>query len=160
MHMRRAVRGWIGIGVAGLAVTACIPRVQQPEIWLGGVRLASLGLNGGVVDVRLSVYNPNRFDLDASGLTYDLDLGDPEGDGWIDFTEGTLDQRLRVGSRDTADVVIPVEFSFRSLGQLSRSLLERGTLEYRVRGAVALEGPIRRDIGYRHEGTVSPSGIR
>lgn len=155
-------RKWIGRAVlaAVVSVSACLPKVDQPEVWLDGARLSSLGISGGVVDVHLSVYNPNTFELRASGLTYDLDLEEASGDGWVDFTEGTLDRDLRVQPRDTVDVVVPVEFTYRTLGQAVRSLLERGEFDYRVSGSVALEGPVSRAIRYRHTGTVTPDGVR
>ena len=147
------------LAVGVLVWGACMPKVEQPDVWLGGVRLASIGLNGGVVDVRLSVYNPNRFALEAAGMSYDLEMRDGGGD-WVRFTDGVIQERVRVGAGDTTDIVVPVEFSFSGLGQVARSLLNRGAVEYRVSGEVALEGPIRRDIPYRHEGTVTPSGVR
>ena len=143
-----------------VAVVACVPKVEQPEVWVAGARLSSLGLSGGVVDVRLSVYNPNRFALRANGLTYDLDFERPETGEWFDFTDGRVDERLEVGAGDTAEVVIPVEFTYRGLGEVMRGLLDRGTFEYRVSGLVAVEGPIERDIRYNHTGTVTPSGVR
>lgn len=145
--------------LAAFFVTACLPKVEQPDVWLGGVRLASLGLNGGVLDVRLSVFNPNRFDLEAEGLTYDLSLREADGE-WVQFTDGFVDERMRVGAGDTADVVVPVSFSFSGLGQVARALLNSGAVDYRVSGAIALDGPIRREIPYRHEGTVTPGGVR
>jgi LEA14-like dessication related protein len=147
------------LGLVG-AASACYPRMTEPEIRLEGARLASLGLSGGVVDVELSVYNPNRFGLRASGLTYDLDLEEPGGDGWFDFTEGRVDRDLEVAPGDTASVVIPVEFDYRGLGRVIRSLIERGTFDYRVSGMVALEGPVQRDFRYRHDGTVTPDEVR
>lgn len=147
-------------GLLTLFVAGCVPSVQQPEVRLVGARLASIGMTGGVVDVRLSVYNPNRFALRATGLTYDVDLEQPGGDGWLDFTEGTLDRRIEVPSGDSTVVVIPVEFEYRGIGQALQSLMDRGTFEYRVSGVVALEGPIQRDFPYRHSGAVTPSGVR
>lgn len=148
------------VALVGLLVASCIPKVQQPEVRVAGARLASLGLSGGVVDVRMSVYNPNRFALRANGLTYDLDFESPETGEWFDFTDGRVDQRLEVDAGDTAEVVIPVEFTYRGLGEVMRGLLERGTFEYRVSGLVAVEGPIERDIRYSHNGTVTPTGVR
>jgi LEA14-like dessication related protein len=146
---------------ATVLVTACIPRLEQPDVWLDGVRLASLGLSGGVVDVRLSVYNPNRFALEASGLTYDLDLEDPDREGeWLDFTEGLLERPVQVGANDTVEIVIPVEFTYRGLGSAMRGLLERGSFDYRLSGAVSLERPLQRAIRYRHRGAVSPGGVK
>jgi LEA14-like dessication related protein len=142
-----------------LGVTACLPRVEQPEIWLGGVRLASIGLTGGVVDIELSVHNPNSFALRASGLTYDVELEDPGGGGWLEFAAGDA-PAVEVGARDTAMVVVPVEFEYRRLGRAIRALIQSGSFQYRVHGVVALEGPLRREIPYRQTGTVTPSGVR
>lgn len=141
-------------------VVGCAPKVKQPDVWLAGVRLSSIGLTGGVVNVELSVYNPNRFAFRASGLTYDVQLEDPDGEGWLDFTEGRINRRLEVAAGDTAVIEIPVEFEFRRLGQALRGLLDRGSFDYRVSGIVALEGPIRRDFSYRHAGVVTPGGVR
>lgn len=157
--IRKAVNG-IAAGLVALLAASCIPRVEQPQVSLAGARLASLGFSGGVVDVRLSVYNPNRFRLRASGLTYDLDLEDPDDGGWFDFTEGRIDQDLQVAGGDTAVVVIPVRFTYTGLGEIVRGLLDRGTFDYRVSGLVAVEGPVRRDIRYNHTGSVTPTGVR
>lgn len=140
-------------------LTACVPNVEQPEVWVSGARLGSIGLSGGSVDVRLEVYNPNGFAFQASGLTYDLDFQDPDG-GWFDFTDGRLERDLAVPAGDTVEVVVPVEFTFSGLGSVVRGLLDRGSFEYRVSGDVALEEPIRRGIPFRHTGTVTPSGVR
>lgn len=145
---------------ASVLMAACVPKVEQPEVWVAGARLASLGLSGGVIDVRLSIYNPNRFGLRASGLTYDLDFQAPDDGDWFDFTEGRIEEDLEVAAGDTAVVVVPVEFTYRGLGEVVRGLLDRGTFDYRVSGRVAVERPLQRDISYRHTGTVTPSGVR
>lgn len=150
----------IVVGLLALLVVGCVPRVQQPDVRLVGARLASIGLSGGVVNVELSVYNPNRFGFRASGLTYDLEVADPDGDGWLDFAEGTIDRRLDVPAGDSILVEIPVEFEHRRLGQAMRTLLDRGSFDYRVSGVVALEGPVQRNFTYRHAGAVTPRGVR
>lgn len=148
------------IGLLVVLVAGCVPKFQQPQVSLVGARLAAIGFNGGVVNVELSVYNPNRFGFRASGLTYDVDLADPDGDGWIDFTEGRLDRRLEVASGDTVVIEVPVEFEYRELGQAMRRLLERGSFDYRVSGVVVLEDPVRRNFSYQHAGAVTPTGVR
>jgi LEA14-like dessication related protein len=150
---------WTVTLLAAALLGGCVPKVEQPQVWVAGARLAALGLNGGTVDVRLSVYNPNRFAFEASGLEYDLDFEGPDEE-WLDFTEGRLDRDLEVAAGDTVEVVIPVEFSYRGLGDVVRGLLDRGSFDYRVSGRVALEGPVRREIPYRHSGTVTSSGVR
>ena len=141
-------------------VGGCMPRVEQPEVWLGGANLAALGLSGGTVNVRLGVYNPNSFALQANGLRYDLDFRDPGSDEWLDFTEGMVDRDLRVAAGDTLEVTVPVEFSYSDLGSVLRGLLDRGSFDYRVSGTVALDGPVERDIRFRHNGKVTPGGVQ
>lgn len=148
------------VGFLVVLVAGCVPKVQQPHVSLVGARVAAIGLNGGVVNVELSVYNPNRFGFRASGLTYDVDLEEPDGDGWVDFTEGRLDRRLEVASGDTVVIEVPVEFQYRELGQAMRRLLDRGSFDYRVSGVVVLEDPVRRNFSYRHAGAVTPTGVR
>jgi LEA14-like dessication related protein len=139
-------------------LAACAPRVQQPEIWLENVRLASLGLTGGVMEVRLSVHNPNRFAVVASGLTYDLALRAQDADAWVEFTEGRLEEGLRVAARETLELVVPVQFSYRGLGQAARGLVDQGSFEYRVSGVVDLSAPVRRQLPYRHTGLYTAGG--
>lgn len=145
---------------ASLGLVACVPRVQQPNVWLEAARLSSLGVSGGVIDVRLSVHNPNRFAVRAQGLTYDLALRDPGAEQWVDFTEGRIEDDLRVGAGDTLDVVVPVQFTYRGLGHAMRSLIERGAFEYRLSGVVELRGPVRRDIRYHQTGRYAPGADR
>lgn len=155
------MRRHILAAAAALAVgtTACVPKVEQPDVWLAGVRLASIGLDGGVVDVRLSVHNPNGFQLRTRDLSYTVELEAGDGDGWLPFTDGRLGE-LEVAAGDTAEVVVPVEFEYQTLGRALRGVLERGSFDYRVQGTVELAGPIRRKIPYRHIGTVTPRGFR
>ncbi|HEX6938449.1 MAG TPA: LEA type 2 family protein [Longimicrobiales bacterium] len=158
------MKKWVRMAVCALVVggttTACVPDIEEPEVRLAGVRLAGLGLEGGLLYVRLNVVNPNRFALEASGLTYDVDLGEPGADGerWVDVTEGTFSEELRVEDEDSTVVEIPVEFSYRGLGGAIRSVLETGTVDYRVRGTVFLEEPLATEFPYRHEGTVAVLG--
>jgi LEA14-like dessication related protein len=144
--------------VLAATLGACVPTVERPEVWLEGVRISSLGLTGGVVDVRLNVHNPNRFAVQAQALTYDFQILDRESEQWVPFTDGRIDDNLRVGARDTLAVSVPVQFSYRGLGEAWRSLIDRGSFDYRVSGVVELQGPVRRDIRYQHAGRYAPNG--
>ena len=67
MNIRRITTLLLAALVVGAA--ACVPRIEEPEVRLAGVRLGGLGLQGGLVYVRLSVVNPNRFGLEAASST-------------------------------------------------------------------------------------------
>jgi len=134
---------------------ACSPGVEEPEVRLDGISVGGLGLEGGVLDVRVRVVNPNRFSLEASGLRYVMELASEEGDGdFIRFAEGDFREELRVGARDSAVVEIPVRFQYRDVGSAVRTALRQGVLDYRVSGSVLLEEPLRRTIPFRKLGTV------
>lgn len=154
---RRARLGrtmWL-LPVALTAIFGCAAVFQQPQVELVGMRLAGLGLAGGTVLVELSVENPNAYALDASGLTYDVDLLSPDGGNWFGLADGTFDDAVRVEAGDTAAVEIPVEFSYSGLGSALRSLMDYGTVEYRIQGRIAVRAPVRREVPYRHAGTVT-----
>lgn len=154
--MKTRTMGLVALGIV-TALAACAPRVQQPEIRMEEARVASLGIRGGVLDVRLSVHNPNRFSVEARGLTYDLEIRDPERDLWIPFTDGRIEDTLRVGARDAIEVTLPVEFSYRGLGEALRGVITRGSFEYRLSGVVEIQSPVRRDIQYQHAGRYTPA---
>lgn len=147
---------WLG-ALAGLAMMAgsCAAALKQPEVELTGIRLASLGISGGTVIVRLGVRNPNGFALDAGGLTYHVELSSPGGDDWIDLAEGVFREPVRVEREGSATVEIPIEFSYGGLGRALRSLMDYGTVEYRIEGRIDVRHPLRQEMPYRHHGTVS-----
>lgn len=156
---KAAMRLVVVFAVAGLA--ACVPNLHRPEVRLVNLQLAGLGLSGGHLRVRLGIYNPNTFALDASSLSYNVDLAQDSSDkGWLSLARGTYDQAIRVGPGDSTQVEIPVAFRYRGLGGAFRALLERGTFDYRIHGKVVLQEPIRREIPYRHRGAVSMEGAR
>lgn len=147
----------VALLVAGMA--ACVPKMQRPEVRLVSVHVSSLGLTGGSVQVRLNVYNPNTFALDAKGLSYNVELAqDSSDENWISLAEGTFDQTVRVRAADSTQVDIPVEFTYKGLGGAFRALMQRGTFDYRIHGDVNVQTPIRARIPYSHKGIVTMSG--
>ena len=55
-----AVAGCASLGLGGF---------KEPLVHFNDAKLRGLGLSGGSVDVILSIYNPNGFDLNATRLT-------------------------------------------------------------------------------------------
>ena len=145
--------------LAGVAA-AGMPRIEEPKVRVAGVRLGAIGLEGGLLYVRLSVVNPNDFALEADGITYDVNLAEQTAEGrrWVDVTTGSFEERLRVGANDSTEVEIPVEFTYRGLGGAIRSIIGTGTVDYRVRGTIYLREPISTDIPYDHSGKVTVIG--
>jgi LEA14-like dessication related protein len=123
------------ITVAGCA-TIARQAFQEPVVSVRDVRLNGLGLTGGSVDVALNVYNPNGYRLDATRLTYRL-LFDT-----VTFATGELTQQHTVQARDTLRVLIPVNFTYRGVGEAGRQILNTGAVNYRVSGDVTVGSPI------------------
>jgi LEA14-like dessication related protein len=136
------MRRFIVLSAVTLAATAAgcatIARqaFQEPAVSVRDVRLNGIGLNGGSIDVALNVYNPNNYRLDATRLTYRL-LFDT-----VTFATGALDQRQTVQPRDTLLVIIPVNFSYRGVGEAGRQILNTGTVNYRLTGDVTVGSPL------------------
>jgi hypothetical protein len=51
-----------------------------------------------------------------------------------------------------------VEFTYAGASAALRSLLEKGTFSYRVRGEITVSKPLRTAVPYRHSGTVALGG--
>lgn len=147
-----------------LAAASCTPTFRQPEIAVDGVRLGSIGLQGGLLLVNVRVTNPNSFGLSANGLRYDLALDRapaPNDTSWMDFASGTYDRPFSVGARQTSTVEIPVSFTFAGLGSAGMSLIRSGTFDYRARGTVDVNTPIGvRTVPFAKRGVMTLSGAR
>src|SRR5215218_4190673 len=103
--MRRLM---LGAATAAIAITAGCSMLgrqafQQPIVHLQDVRLNGVGLTGGNLDVRLSVYNPNGYRMDATRLSYNVSVG---GGDSIRVANGTLDSRFTVNGNDSSVVTI------------------------------------------------------
>src|SRR3954468_10792286 len=107
--MRRLMLG--GVAVVAAAVAGCgalgKQAFQQPIVHLQDVRVNGLGLSGGNLDVKLSVYNPNGYRMDATRMSYNVVVGDS-----VRFATGTVDNRFTVNGNDSSVVTIPVNFTY------------------------------------------------
>ena len=133
--MRRTV-----LAMAALAAAGCTSLgrsvFREPEVNFRELQLNGLGLTGGSLDVVLSVYNPNRYSLDATRFTYNLVLDS------VPFASGAIDQKLTVQDRDSTVVRLPISFSWRGIGAAGRQLLNSGAVNYRVTGDVTVGTPL------------------
>ena len=109
---------------------------SEPVVSFRGLSVQSLGLTGGSLEVQLGVYNPNGYDLNATRLTYNLLLDE------IQFGSGELNEQLTVQKNDTTVVRVPIDFTYRGVGEAGRQLLNTGTVNYRVTGDVTVGTPL------------------
>jgi LEA14-like dessication related protein len=122
-----------------VAVQGCATLARQafanPTVEVKDVRVRSVGLMGGTLDVVLSVSNPNEFRLDATRITYNF---------FVDTTEvvtGVVDQLITLEEKGRAEIVVPVTFGFAAMSMAMREYLEKGALNYRVTGQFTIVTP-------------------
>ena len=109
---------------------------SEPVVSFRGLSVQSLGLTGGSLEVQLGVFNPNGYDLNATRLTYNLMLDD------VQFGSGELNERLTVQQNDTTVVRIPIDFTYRGVGEAGRQLLNTGAVRYQIRGDLTVGTPV------------------
>ena len=133
--MRRLM---VGAATAAMAITAGCSMLgkaafQQPVVNLKDVAVQGVGLTGGQLAVKLNVYNPNGYRLDATRLSYSVAVGDN-----VNLATGILDSQFTVQSGDSTTVTIPVSFTYAGIGAAGRQLLNSGAVPYRVNGDVTV----------------------
>jgi LEA14-like dessication related protein len=121
-----------GTGCASVAKAA----FKEPVVSLRDVKLVGIGLTGGTLDIVLNVFNPNEFRLDASRLTYEV-LADSAS-----FAKGTLEQQFVVQTGDSAQIRLPITFTYAGLGAAANALRNSGAVNYRVKGGVTVATPV------------------
>jgi len=133
--MRRVMWGAVTAAIAATAGCSALGKqaFKEPVVHLQDVRVNGVGLTGGNLDVRLSVYNPNGYRLDATRMSYNVIVGDS-----VRFATGTVDNRFTVNSNDSSVVTIPVNFTYSGIGAAGRQLLNTGGVNYRVAGDVVI----------------------
>ena len=133
--MRRLMSGAVFAAIAVVAGCSALGKqaFQQPIVHLQDVKVNGVGLTGGNLDVKLNVYNPNGFRLDATRLTYGVQIGNE-----VQLATGALDSRFTVQSGDSTTVTIPVSFTYAGIGAAGRQLLNTGGVDYKVTGDVTV----------------------
>ena len=131
-------RFMLGAATAAIAVVAGCRALgkqafQQPIVHLQDVRVNGVGLTGGNLDVKLSVYNPNGYRMDATRMTYAVSIGDN-----VNLAAGAVDSRFTVNSNDSSVVTVPVSFTYSGIGAAGRQLLNTGGVNYHVTGDVTV----------------------
>jgi LEA14-like dessication related protein len=132
-------RRLLALAVLGLSLYGCKSLARQvfaqPVVEVKDVKVRSVGLQGGSLDVILDVYNPNEYRLDATGITYRV---------WVDSNEvatGQLEKLLTLSEKGRSEVVVPVDFTFAALQKAMQGLTRRGYVDYRVAGEFSMVTP-------------------
>ena len=142
-------------------VGACAGRVREPEVNLAGVEVAGIGLRGATLIADLEIKNPNDFTIETDSVTYTFEAASPNSaTTWSQVTQGAFTQRVQVKDGGTTKVQVPIEFNYTGMSSAMQSILNRGTFNYRVHGAVFVREPLHRTIPFTKSGNVSLQGVR
>ena len=158
--MRLIKRGILAVALLAIIAAGCIGRVRKPEVELTGVRVAGIGLRGATLIADLDINNRNDFNIETDSIRYEL-LANTSGDGsWSPVLQRTYTQRIVIEEDKTTRVEIPIEFNYSDLSGAARSILDRGTFNYQLRGNVFVREPMKRTIPFTKNGNVSLQGAR
>jgi LEA14-like dessication related protein len=126
---------------ATFALSACSKIAEraftQPVISVRGVKLKSVGLTGGSIEVALSIVNPNPYPLPVQRAVYSFALADSTQVG-----SGTTSTAFTLPARDSALIDLPVDVSWQGLRAAARDASRDGTVDYRFTGSVTLDTPL------------------
>ena len=147
------------VTLGGTAACSTLARqtFAEPVVTLRDVQIRGLGLTGGSIDVRLGVYNPNNFRLDAGRMTYQLLAG--AGSDTVTFATGTVEGQQSFAEQDTTIITVPLSFTYSAIGSVGRQLLNSGSIDYTIRGDISVATPIGNFTRpYSHTGRYSTLG--
>jgi LEA14-like dessication related protein len=133
--MRRfalVVTATLAIGCASVARSI----FREPVVSVRDAVITGLGLSGGTLEVVLSIYNPNSYRLDGTGLTYQIAVDS------VPFGNGSLAQQFAVQEGDSTTVRLPLQFTYAGVGQAGRQLIQTGSVDYTVSGDITVGTPI------------------
>ena len=122
----------LGIGCASVARGI----FREPVVSYKDALITGLGVSGGSLEVVLSIYNPNSFRLDGTGLTYRVAVDS------VPLGNGMLSDRFTVQEGDSTTVRLPLSFTYAGLGQAGRQLIQTGSVNYTVSGDITVGTPL------------------
>jgi len=134
--------------VALLALAACtrLGGAEPPQVHLTDIRLLPGGLLEQRFEVDLRLGNPNDFDLELDGLTFEVELNDRP------FARGLSNQSVTVPRLGEAELRVVASTTLIDVVQQMLVLGERSDLSYRIAGVVYLRGTARRKVPYETSG--------
>ncbi|MDQ6769208.1 MAG: LEA type 2 family protein [Gemmatimonadota bacterium] len=135
---RRTKLGVMLVTVATMSACASLGMggFREPIVSFKDLRVRGLGLSGGSLDAYVNVYNPNGFRLDATRLTYNVQVGQNQ------LGTGALDSRFTVQSNDSTTIRIPIDFTYAGIGAAASQMMQSGSVPYTITGDVTVATPL------------------
>ena len=92
------------------------------------------------MDLILSVYNPNQFDLAGTKVQVGFDVEDSH------VGDLTYDDDFQMQKGDSTTLSLPLRFSWNGLAAAAQTALGRGELPYTLRGQLTIRSPLGEHI--------------
>jgi LEA14-like dessication related protein len=125
--------------VAASLAPACafLQRVafDEPTIELSAVRIRSVDLRGGTLDVLLAVHNPNPYRIRGSRFEGEIQLENSA------FGTVARESPWELPAGADTTLALRLDFAWSAVGAAARGLLERGAVGYRLAGRVLIGTP-------------------
>jgi LEA14-like dessication related protein len=146
----------VSIAVGATALSSCARIAErafaQPTIAVRGVKLKSIGLAGGSIEIALAIANPNPYPLPVQHAVYSFALRDStevgRGESAVAFT---------LPAHDSTVVDLPIDVSWQGLRAAARDASGDGTVDYVLKGSVTLETPIGNpNVPFQTSGRFTP----
>ncbi len=133
-----------------LALAACtrLGGAEPPQVHLTDIRLLPGGLLEQRFQVDLRLGNPNDFDLELDGLTFEVELNDRP------FARGLSNQSVTVPRLGEAQLRVVASTTLIDVVQQMLVLGERSDLSYRIAGVIYLRGMTTRKLPYETSGNL------
>ncbi|HUQ82320.1 MAG TPA: LEA type 2 family protein [Gemmatimonadaceae bacterium] len=123
------------------AATACGAIAERaftrPTIIVKGVKVRSVGLSGGALEVSLQIANPNPYPVPVQRATYAFALADSTEVG-----RGQSATAFTLPAHDSTVVQLPIDVSWQGLRAAARDAARDGTVDYRLTGSVTIDTPV------------------
>ena len=152
--MDRVLRVTIAVGATLLSSCSRIAEraFAQPTIAVRSVKLKSIGLSGGAIEVALAIANPNPYPLPVQHAVYSFALRDSTEVG-----RGESPVAFTLPAHDSTVVDLRIDVSWQGLRAAARDASRDGTVDYVLKGSVTLETPIGNpNIPFQTSGRFTP----
>jgi LEA14-like dessication related protein len=127
---------WFMLAAAGGCSAIGRKAFTAPIVSFRDVQLRSVSLTHGTLVFLLDVYNPNRYELKATKLSYTVVSGP------LTVGEGKTDTTVAVPGHATGLVKLPVRVQWAGLGVVGRKVAAGDSVDYRVSGEMTVATPV------------------
>jgi hypothetical protein len=139
-------RSWFLAPVIAIASACSTP--QPPKITPLAVSATSADDRGLQLVAKLSVENPNGFDLSAQSVTAKIVVG-----GSVDLGNVTVDKPFTLPAKATTNMDVPLTLTWQNVAPLV-PLAQKPTLPFTVDGTVQFSGRLAVALPFHVEGTL------